>query len=160
MSKSPMYEKPAITAASEDKLKRDLRISVWLKETSSLFSFSKYVRFMSVKGSSEAPKRFFSLRQFFATPRITPADRLRHTTILSASARLYVRRIRASVSNSDILRSQNRSQAGSRNKIEDPTERQANDYKLSKHLHTVNPTLSIRVFGNGAKHDRSKGGKQ
>ena len=37
-----------------------------------------------MKGSREAPKRFFSLRQFFATPRISPDERLRHTTILLA----------------------------------------------------------------------------
>src|ERR671919_356611 len=102
---------------------------------------------MRVKGSSEAPKRFFSLRQFFATPRINPADRVRQTTILSASARLYVRRIRASVSISDILNSQNRSIERSRNEVEDPTEHQANDYKLSKHLHSIDPTLPVRVFG-------------
>src|SRR5687768_6532639 len=115
---------------------------------------------MSVKGSSEAPNRFFSLRQFLATPRMSPAERLRHTTILSASARLYVRSISASVSNSDILRSQKPSHVGSRNEVEDPTQRQANDYKLSKHLHPVNPTLPIRIFGNRPKHDRSKGAKQ
>src|SRR5687767_15793405 len=106
---------------------------------------------MSVKGSSEAPKRFFSLRQPFATPRISPAERLRHTTILSASARLYVRRTRASVSNTAI---------SPRNKVEDPGQHQTDHNELGKNLDPVKPTLAVCVFSHHAKHHRRHRGEQ
>src|SRR5690349_22329675 len=118
---------------------------------------------MSVKGSSEAPKRFFSLRQPFATPRINPAERLKHTTILSASARLYVRRTSASVSNIAIsIKGEERSRprASPRNEVEDPTECEADDDELGEDFQPVKPAFARRVFGHRAKHHRGQRRKQ
>src|SRR5215212_4475061 len=121
------------------------------------------MRLISVKGSSDAPKRFFSLRQPLATPRIKPAERLRHTTILSASARLYVRRTKASVSNIAMSKPGARAAQPSmspRNKVEDPTKHQTDNNELRKNLESIKPALAGRVFRHCAKYHRSHRGKQ
>src|SRR6185503_14865920 len=109
---------------------------------------------MSVNGSSAAPKRFLSFLQPFATPLIRPAERLKQTTILSASARLYVRRMSASVSNKAIV------WWSPRDKVEEPAQRETDHDEFGEDFKTVEPALAVIVFSHRSKHHGSKRSKQ
>src|ERR1041385_1652870 len=109
---------------------------------------------MSVNGSSAAPKRFLSFLQPFATPLINPAERLKQTTILSASARLYVRRIRASVSNRAIV------WWSPRDKVEEPGQCETDNDERGEDLQTIEHALMVSIFRHRSEDHGSKRSKQ
>src|SRR3712207_4176779 len=129
-------------------------ISAFLIVTSSRVSFSKNVRFMSVKGSRLAPNLLLRRRAPRATPRTSPALSVSETTILSASASLCVCSTMASVSTSPIQSPSDDPLPG--NPVEQPREHEADHDELQEYLEGVAHASTVALAPDYPEDDRDE----